>query len=299
MSMLDTRESPAGTAPAADPPAGGTRRKRHPGVWIGVTALVVVALFPVWWIVTSAVTPAGRLLTSPPNYFPKHFTFNNFSRLADQIPIGQALLNSILLAVLSSVIAVALSYLAAYAFARYTFPGSSAILVLLLLSSALPQVATVIPLFQLYGNLNLIDTVQGLILLLSSMLTPFTVWILTTFIRRVPIDIEDAARIDGAGFFRIIIRVTGPLTAPAIATMLVINFVLSWNEVFFPLIFAQSPQSQPLALGLLNLSASVANAGRPWDLLSALTVILIVPVIIVVIAFEPFITRGLAAGADK
>jgi ABC-type glycerol-3-phosphate transport system permease component len=112
-------------------------------------------------------------------------------------------------------------------------------------------------------------------------------------------DIEDAARIDGAGFFRIIFRVTGPLTAPAIATMLVINFVLSWNEVFFPLIFAQTPQSQPLALGLLNLSASVANAGRPWDLLSALTVILIVPVIIVVIAFEPFITRGLAAGADK
>jgi ABC-type glycerol-3-phosphate transport system permease component len=264
-----------------------------------VTALVVVALFPVWWIVTSAITPAGRLLTSPPSYFPKHFTLNNFSRLADQIPIGQALLNSVLLAVLSSVIAVALSYLAAYAFARYTFPGSSAILVLLLLSSALPQVATVIPLFQLYGNLNLIDTVQGLILLLSSMLTPFTVWILTTFIRRVPVDIEDAARIDGAGFFRIIIRVTGPLTAPAIATMLVINFVLSWNEVFFPLIFAQSPQSQPLALGLLNLSASVANAGRPWDLLSALTVILIVPVIIVVIAFEPFITRGLAAGADK
>jgi ABC-type glycerol-3-phosphate transport system permease component len=299
MSMVDTREVPAGTVPPAGPPLNVPKKKRHPGVWIGVTALVVLALFPVWWILTSAVTPAGRLLTSPPSYFPRHFTLGNFSKLAEQLPIGQALLNSILLAVLSSVLAVGLSYLAAYAFARYTFPGSNAILVLLLLSSALPQVATVIPLFQMYSDLNLTDTIQGLVLLLSSMLTPFTVWILTTFIRRVPMDIEDAARIDGAGFFRIVFRVTGPLTAPAIATMLVINFVQSWNEVFFPLIFAQTPQSQPLSLGLLNLSASVANAGRPWDLLSALTVILVVPVIIVVIAFEPFITRGLAAGADK
>lgn len=113
MSMVDTRAVSAGAAPPAGPPLNVPKKKRHPGVWIGVTALVVLAL-----------------------------------------------LNSILLAVLSSVLAVGLSYLAAYAFARYTFPGSNAILVLLLLSSALPQVATVIPLFQMYSDLNLTDTIQ-------------------------------------------------------------------------------------------------------------------------------------------
>lgn len=275
------------------------RTRRGPGKYIAILALVVLALFPVWWIFTSAFTPANRLLTSPPNYYPRTFTLENFRLLSQQFPVGQALVNSLLLAIGSSVVAVAISYLAAYAFARYTFPGSNVIFVLLLLSSALPQIATVIPLFQQFGNLNLIDTVQGLILLMTSMLTPFTVWILTSFIRRVPVDIEDAARVDGAGFFRIILRVTGPLTMPAVATMLVINFVLSWNEVFFPLIFSQTPKSQPLALGLLNLSASVANAGRPWNLISALTLVMVGPVIIVVLAFEPFITRGFAAGADK
>ncbi len=274
------------------------RRRPRVGLWIGVTALVVVALFPIYWIFVSAVTPSGKLLTSPPRYLPTEFTLDNFVRLFTDYPVGHALMNSIIISVVSTLVSVTLSYLAAYAFARHSFPGSSLLLGLLLMSSALPQIATVIPLFDIFGKLDLVDTLTGLNILITSMLTPFTVWILTTFIRRVPVEVEEAARIDGASMFGTIWRITLPLTMPAVATMLVINFIQCWNELFYPLIFAQSEASQPLALGLLNLSSAVANAGKPWDLISALTVVLIAPIICVVLAFEPFITRGLAA-TDK
>ncbi|MTD13362.1 ABC transporter permease subunit [Nakamurella sp. YIM 132087] len=279
-------------------PVTTRRRKRPIGRWIGLTALFLVALFPIYWIVVSSVTPGGKLLTAPPRYLPTEFTFDNFVRLFTQYPVGKAMANSLIISITSTVVSVAISYLAAYAFARYSFPGSKLLLGLLLLSSSLPQIATVIPLFDVFGDLDLVDSLTGLNILITSAITPFTVWILTTFIRRVPVEVEEAAKIDGASMIGVIFRITLPLTMPAVATMLVINFIHCWNELFYPLIFAQSADSQPLALGLLNLSASVANAGKPWDLISALTVIMIAPIICVVIAFEPFITKGLAA-TDK
>ena len=269
------------------------------GLWLAILVMLVVCLFPIWWIAVSAITPKSELLSSPPLYFPRAFTFDNFIGLFEQMDVVGGLSNSIILAVGTAVTTVALSYLAAYAFARYTFPGSELIFVLLVVSSSLPPIATVIPLFKQFGSLGLIDTLYGLQVLMTSAMTPFTVWILTLFIRKVPVEIEEAARIDGASLLLIIVRITGPLTLPALGTMLVINFIHAWNELFFPLIFAQTPASQPLSLGLLNLSASVANAGKPWDLISALALLMIVPIVIVVIAFEPLITRGLTLGSEK
>lgn len=269
------------------------------GLWAAVVLMLLVCLFPLWWIAVSAFTPRELLLSSPPRYFPANVTLDNFIALFQQMDAAKALLNSIILAVVTTLATVVLSFLAAYAFARFTFPGAELLFVLLMVSSSLPQIATVIPLFSQFGNLNLIDTLMGLEILMTSSMLPFTVWILTLFIRNVPIEIEEAARVDGASIFTIIVSVIVPLTLPAIGTMLVINFIHAWNELFYPLIFAQTPNSQPLSLGLLNLSGAYAEMGKPWDMISALSLLMILPIVVVVLLFEPLITRGLALGSDK
>ena len=278
-------------------PAGGVRFRW--GLWLAIILMLLACLFPVWWIVVSAFTPKELLLSSPPRYLPTNVSFDNFLALFQQMDAGRALFNSISLSVVTTLATVVLSFLAAYAFARYTFRGAELIFVLLMVSSALPPIATVIPLFGQFGNLNLIDTLQGLEILMTSAMMPFTVWILTLFIRNVPLEIEEAARVDGANLFIILVGIVVPLTLPAIGTMLVINFIHSWNELFYPLIFSQTPNSQPLSLGLLNLSGAYAEMGKPWDMISALSLLMILPIVAVVLLFEPLITRGLALGQEK
>ena len=129
--------------------------------------------------------------------------------------------------------------LAAYALARLQFPGGNLILVGLLASSMLPGTATVIPLFQMYQRLQLMDTLQGLLLLYGSGLLPVTTWVLVSFLRQVPIEVEDAAKVDGAGFLPLLWHIVLPVIRPGMATMFVINFIVGWNEFFTPLIFAR------------------------------------------------------------
>jgi multiple sugar transport system permease protein len=171
---------------------------------------------------------------------------------------------------------------------------------LFMLSVALPQIATVIPLFQLFSRLGLINTVYGLVLLMGSLLAPFTIWVLRSFIAQVPREIEDAARVDGATFLTVMLRIVVPLTVPALATMFLINFVITWNELFYALVFATSTEAKPLTLGLVELTAGVGTgAGRPWDLMSALSMVMIVPVVLLVVMFQRYIVQGLTRGAVK
>jgi ABC-type glycerol-3-phosphate transport system permease component len=269
------------------------------GVYIAFLVYAVCVLFPLYWIAISSVTPLGDLFQSPPSYFPRQLTFENYRHMASSLPFRTYLTNSIIFAVGSAALAVFVSFLAAYAFARYEFRGRTFLFVLLMLSVALPQIATVIPLFRLFKSLELVNTPQGLILLMGSLLAPFTIWSLTAFIRQVPREIEEAARIDGAGVFTVMWRVIVPLTSPALATLFLINFVITWNELFYPLIFASSTDVKPLTLGLVELVRSGGTIGgaRPWDLMSALSMVMIVPPVILVVAFQRLFVKGLTRGA--
>lgn len=268
--------------------------------YLGYAIFVFVVIFPLYWIAASSFTPRSDLLSSPPNYVPASLTFENYRRLTDSLPFTDYLTNSLLFSVGSAILAVFVSFTAAYAFARIDFRWKNAFFIFFMLTATLPHIATVIPLFRLFDRLGLVNTTQGLILLMGSAQAPFTIWILTSFIKQIPREIEDAARIDGANLIRVMFQMVAPLTKPALATLFVINFILTWNELFFPLVFATGIDAKPLTLGLIELTTSAGEgSGRPWDLMSALSMVMVVPTVILVVLFQRLIVQGLTRGAVK
>ncbi len=272
-------------------------------VWtyLGFVIFAFIVIFPIYVIVAASLTPQSDLLSSPPEFIPRTLTLDNYRRMMDQLPFSSYLKNSLVFALGSSFMAVLVSFLAAYAFARLDFPFRSFFFILVLLSTTLPSIATVIPLFRLLKRFDLINTQQGLILLMGSVLTPFTVWVMTAFIRQIPREIEEAARLDGAGVLQVMFRMVLPLTLPAMATLFLINFITTWNELFFPLVFATRNDVKPLTIGLVELTtgAGGTGSGRPWDLMSSLAVVMIIPAVLLVTVFQRLFVRGLTQGAVK
>lgn len=161
-------------------------------IYIYFFVFCLVILLPVYWLVRSSLATAADLNKTPPIYFPP-LTFNNFITLYEQVPFLAYIRNSIIFALATTFVTMVVSYLAAYAFARIRFPGSGLLLWTLVLSMALPEVGTIVPLYRILNGLNLLDTIAGLTLVLSSVLAPFTVWVLVSFIKQVPFEIEEAA----------------------------------------------------------------------------------------------------------
>lgn len=270
------------------------------GFALGFTVFVVIVLLPVYYTAFSSLTPLNELLSYPPRIIPSTITFDNYRKMAAQLPFGSYLMNSLIFAVCSALLSVVVAFIAAYAFARYEFRGRRTLFLVFLLSAALPQITTVIPLFRTMNDLHLLDTKRGLVLLECSLLLPFTIWLLTSFIQQVPKEIEESARMDGAGLPTILARIVLPLALPALATLFIINFVIAWNELFYPLVFSTSANSKTLTRGLLELTKGVGTgSGRPWDLMSAMSAVMILPVIVVVAAFQRVIVGGLTRGAIK
>jgi multiple sugar transport system permease protein len=303
--MMSTTETYAPLAASAE------QRQRHAHrqpmrktIWtvvlyILVALFVIVTLLPIYWIVLSAFTPISELFTTPLNYFPKHPSFINFQTVSQVVPLGQQFFNSSLLAILSAFFSVAVCLLAAYAFARIRFPGSNLLFLGILLSGYLPTIAMIIPLFQMFENLSLLDSIQGLVILLVSFLLPTSVWIMTSFVRQIPIELEEAAQIDGANFLTTLWHVVIPVLRPAIATLFLLNLVTSWDEFFFPLIFTRSAASQTLTIGITQAAVNPQYQTVAWGNEAAMGLIVIVPVFILTLVFQKQIVEGLMAGSLK
>ncbi|MBL8117542.1 MAG: carbohydrate ABC transporter permease [Anaerolineae bacterium] len=260
---------------------------------------VLVIGIPFYYIFMSSITPKGQLFQIPPSYWPANPTFDNYLNMADSVPFFTYLRNSLIFAIGSSVVSVGASALAAYALARIRFPGSNIIYIALILSVALPQIAVMVPMFQTLQQFKMVNTHHGLIVLMSSLLLPFTVMTLVSFIMQVPGEIEEAALIDGANPLTVITRIVFPLIRPALATMLVINFIISWNELLYPLIFAQRIDTKTLSVGMMELSSDASTYTRPWDMMSALSVVMVIPVLLLILFGQRMIIAGLARGAVK
>ncbi len=269
-------------------------------LYLAVALFLFVILLPFYWISISSFTPRYQMFSIPPRWVPTEITFENYANLANNIPFFRYYVNSLVFAVFSSVFSVLLAFLAAYALARARFRGSNVIFLIFIVSIAIPQIGTLVPLFELYKSLKLINSPFGMIMLMSSLIIPFTVWTMVSFIQQLPEEIEEAARIDGANLAQILWRVVVPVVKPAIATMIIINFIISWNELLYPLVFATSTATKTLSVGLVELAVDPAmGAGRPWDLMSALSVSMIIPVLLLVLFFQRLIVSGLTKGAIK
>ena len=269
-------------------------------VYLAVGLFLFVILLPFYWILTSSFTPKYQMFMIPPRWFPAEVTLQNYINLTLNIPFFQYYGNSLIFALASSFASVILAFLAAYALARIQFPGSNVIFLILIISIAIPQIGTVVPLFEMLNTLGLINSRLGMILLMSSLITPFTVWTMVSFIQQIPAEIEEAARIDRANLIQTLWLVVLPVVKPALATMVIINFINAWNELLYPLVFATSQDTKTLSVGLIELAVDPSmGAGRPWDLMSAMSVGTIIPVLILVLFFQRLIVSGLTKGAIK
>lgn len=268
----------------------------------GLLALfLIIVLLPIYYIFLTAFAPSERLFTQPLSYLPQSLELTRFKTVFIGLPLGRYMLNTAVLATSSTLLALFFSFLAAYAIARMQFPGAALIMAALLASTMLPGVTTIIPLFQMYQKLGLIDTLTGLLLLYGSVLLPVTVFVLVSFIKQVPSEVEDAAKVDGAGFWSMLFNVVLPLCRAGVATMFVINFIVGWNEFFIPLIFARGPSAKVITMALseAQVIGSATQYNQQWGNMAAVAIIATVPVFIITLVFQRQIVEGITSGVFK
>jgi ABC-type glycerol-3-phosphate transport system permease component len=258
----------------------------------------IIVLLPIYWLLRSSLAASSDLIKTPLVYFPPP-TLRNFQTLIEQVPFVEYVRNSLIFALSTTIVTLLVSYLAAYAFARIQFPGSGILLWALLISMALPDVGTIVPLYRILSSLKLLDTISGLTLVLSSTLTPFTVWVLVSFIKQVPYEIEEAAIMDGASLPTVFWKILLPVTAPGLVTMGLINFINAWNNLLYPLSFSTSPSAKTLRVAITEIYAGFSPYGKPWELVSAVGVTMVIPVVFLIVFSQRAIVSGLTRGAIK
>jgi multiple sugar transport system permease protein len=265
--------------------------------WAAADLLVFVfALFPVFWLaMLSLKEPAtisdGRLI-------PAKWSTENYSSIFHQDVFTRALLNSIGIALISTVLAVVLASAAAYAIARLEFPGKRLLLGAALALAIFPPISIVGPLYNMWRNLGLYDTWPGLIIPYMTFTLPLAIYTLSAFFREIPWDLEEAAQVDGATPFQAFTKIIAPLAAPGVFTTAILVFIFAWNDfVFaFSLTSTKSAQTVPAALSQFP-GASTFQV--PTGAIAAAAVVVTVPIVIMVLLFQRRIVAGLTAGAVK
>lgn len=264
--------------------------------WLLTILIALIILIPIYWIFISSVKPNEELFAMPIDWIPRHFSLESYITLIEQVGIGSQIVNTLIITVPTLIISTFICVLAAYAFERYRSKKLTFAYGMIVFSALIPAIVTARPLYDFFKELDLVDTYPGLIILYISALIPFSVLILRNYLSGIPVEIEEAAAIDGAGFFQKIFYVIIPLLKPAIATICIINFINCLNEFFIPLFFSQ--KIKVLTIGISTLPR--ANAyDVPWDLLSAMGCIILLPIIIFVLIFEEKIMDGIMAGGVK
>ncbi|MBK1614798.1 sugar ABC transporter permease [Rubrivivax gelatinosus] len=260
--------------------------------------VVVVSVYPfVYAFATSLKTGNAIFDTS---LWPREPTLRNYVQLfaPGGQPFGRHLLNSIMVATLTVAVSMLLAISAAYALGRIRFRGKGVLLMAILAVSMFPQVAVLSGLFELMQALGLYDRAVGLVLPYLIFTLPFTVWILTTFMRGLPIELEEAAIMDGCGPLRIIFQVFLPLLVPALVSTGLLAFIGAWNEFLFALTFVSATEQRTVPVSISLLTGATAWE-VPWGSIMAASVIVTVPLVALVLLFQQRIVSGLTAGAVK
>lgn len=266
-------------------------------IWIMTVILAFLILFPVLWIFSSSITEKELLFTTPVRYFPENPTLQNYVDLFRDVDVGGLAANTVIVAVFTIIGSLLVSLLAAYSFARFQFKGAQTVYSLLIFSAMLPVIMTLIPMFQTYRVLHLHDTHLGLIILYVSGFIPFTTMTFVNFIQQIPFSLEEAAAVDGANVSTRIFKILLPLMKPAIATMAIINFINTMNEFMIPLVFT-NVKAMPLSVGL-TLIPRINQYNVPWEKISSLATVMLIPIVLFVVIFEKNIIDGLTAGGVK
>jgi len=261
-----------------------------------VLVILVQALFPFYYAILTSLENGQALFEV--NYLPQAITFDNYQHMLTDGVFGHQIFNSIFVATVVVIFSLFLGVTAAFALSRIRFRGRGLLLFTILSVSMFPQIAVLSGLFELIRNFGLFNSLWSLVFSYMIFTLPFTVWVLTTFMRDMPIEIEEAAIMDGASSLTIIRRIFLPLMWPAMVTTGLLAFIHAWNEFLFALTFlsTDSQRTVPVAIAMIS---GLSEFEVPWGNIMAASVIVTVPLIALVLVFQRKIVSGLTAGAVK
>ncbi|WP_025733982.1 carbohydrate ABC transporter permease [Carnimonas nigrificans] len=266
------------------------------GFWVLVIALTFYAIFPFYYALISSFKPSSALFEV--SALPTALDFSNYRTLFAQPTFSRSIFNSALVAVLVVLLALLLGLAAAYALGRVRFRGRGMVMVVVLGVSMFPQIAVLSGLFEVIRWLGIYNTPWSLVLSYSIFTLPFTVWVMTTFIRQLPNELEEAAIMDGATPWVTLTRVFLPLMVPAMVTTGLLAFIAAWNEFLFALTFVLTNEQRTVPVAIAMISGN-SQFELPWGVLMAASVVVTVPLVVLVMIFQRRIVSGLTAGAVK
>jgi multiple sugar transport system permease protein len=276
--------------------AVATTPQQKTGWGIANFVVVALALIPVLWMVSlSFKTPTAIL---DPSFVPKSWTWSNYTGILQTSQFIHPLLNSIGIGLISTLIAVVLASMAAYAIARLNFPGKGVLIGMALLIAMFPQIALVTPLFNIERGLGLFNTWPGLIIPYVAFGLPLGIYTLSAFFREIPWELEKAAKVDGATPYQAFTKVIAPLAAPGMVTTAILVFLFCWNEFLFAISFTSTLASRTAPASIAYFSGS-SQFTVPTGPIAAAAVVITIPIIIFVVFFQRRIVAGLTSGAVK
>lgn len=264
-------------------------------LYLLLTVAVVVVAAPFIWMVLGSLKPTTELRQVPPTWWPQNPSLDNYSQLFSRLSFGTYFANSAIVAVVVTVGNLLFCSMLGYALAMLDFRGKKVVFVAVLATLMIPGVVTFVPLFVLVANAGLVDTLPGL--MLPFLAAPFGVFLMRQFILGLPRDLLDAGRVDGAGELRIFARIILPLCGPALATLGILTFLGSWNNFLWPLVVAQTEDTYtlPVALALYSKGQNSTNYG----LLLAGATVVVIPILMIFLAFQRKVIEGIATTGIK
>lgn len=267
------------------------------GHYIAVTLVVFLALAPLYWTFITSIKSGVELFTSPPTLFPHSFDLSNYIQVFNSPFFLPTLKNSALIALFTTLISLLLGILCAYALARLHFAGKPVVLSTVLSVNMFPFIAMVGPLFVLFtGPLYVYNTYAALIIPDLLLTLPLTIWFLNSFFREMPLDLEEAARVDGASRLRTLWDILIPLAAPGVFSVMILSFIAVWNDFLFGFTLTSDEKAQPVTVGITHFSSEHVIA---YGQLAAASIIVTIPLVILVLLLQRRIVAGLTAGAVK
>ena len=256
-----------------------------------------LALIPILYAFSLSIGEGSGALSSGNSFFPEKVTLENYRRILKEEPFLIWFLNSVKLSVGTMILAMGTSVTAAYAFSRFRFRGRNAVLQVLLLLNAFPQILTMFALFRLFKLMGLLNSHLGLMMIYAGSMCIFGIWNMKGYFDTIPVEIEEASKIDGASNLQMIVRIILPLARPAIIVTAVMVLISVWNEYMFSTTFMLKEQSYALAGGLYQLQAN--DYSRSWPLFSAAAMLVSLPILVIFFCIQKYMVSGLTAGGVK
>lgn len=278
-------------------PRRNAHKRTSPWAYVGLVVIALYCLAPFYWMVVSSFRRTSDIFDN--SLWPDPFSWENYTKVfSSSTMFGQALVNSLLVAGITTALALILGVFAAYALSRLHFPGKSIILGLIIATSMFPGIAVVVPLLRLFTQIGWINTYQAMIVPNLSFAIPLAVWNLTTFMQQLPFDLEEAALIDGCSKWQAFRKILLPLAAPGVFTTAILTFIHAWNEFIIALSMINNPKMQTATVAISKFTGAT-EFQAPFGEQMAAGVVVTVPLVIMVLIFQRRIVEGLTSGAGK